>query len=82
MDTKTLVDIAEVYRAHQGFTLSTVSTYAAGDGKFFGSLKAGTAGCTLRKAANVIRWFADNWPTDLEWPSQIPRPPKSTNEAA
>ena len=82
MDTKTLVDIAEAYRAHRGFTLSTVSTYAAGDGKFFGGLKAGTSGCTLRKAANVIRWFSENWPVDLEWPRQIPRPAKPKKEAA
>lgn len=81
MDTKTLVNLAEAYAAHLGLKLSTVSTYAAMDGKFFGRLKEG-AGCTLRKAARLVLWFSDNWPADLEWPRQIPRPPKSKKEAA
>ena len=81
MDTKTLVDLAEAYAAHTGLKLSTVSTYAATDGKFFGRLKHG-AGCTLRKAAALIAWFDANWPEDLQWPTDIPRPPRSKKEAA
>lgn len=73
MDTQTLVKLAESYGAHRGLKLSTVSTYAATDGKFFGRLKSG-AGCTLRKASVLIAWFSDNWPEDLEWPSDIARP--------
>ena len=81
MDTKALVNLAEVYGAHRGLKLSTVSTYAAEDGKFFGGLKAGTAGCTLRRAANVVCWFSDNWPVDLEWPADIARPPQTKRAA-
>jgi hypothetical protein len=81
MDTKTLVDLAEAYAAHSGLKLSTVSTYAATDGKFFSRLKGG-AGCTLRKAAILVTWFSDNWPADLEWPRSIPRPPRTKKEAA
>jgi hypothetical protein len=73
MDTKTLVNLAEAYAAHTGLKLSTVSTYAATDGKFFGRLKAG-AGCTLRKAATLVDWFSDNWPEDLAWPAEVARP--------
>lgn len=73
MDTKTLVKLAEAYAGHSGLKLSTVSTYAAMDGKFFGRLKEG-AGCTLRKAARLVQWFSDNWPADLEWPRDIARP--------
>lgn len=73
MKTETLVTLAETYAAHRGLALSTVSTYAATDGKFFPELKKG-AGCTLRRAARVLAWFSDNWPADLEWPRDIPRP--------
>jgi hypothetical protein len=76
MDTKTLVDLAEAYSAHTGLKLSTVSTYAATDGKFFGRLKTG-AGCTLRKAATLVVWFSENWPEDLAWPAEVPRPTAS-----
>lgn len=81
MDTKMLVNLAEAYAAHRGLKLSTVATYAATDGKFFKGLEDG-ASCTLRRAATVLQWFSDNWPADLEWPRQIPRPSKSKKEAA
>lgn len=80
MDTKNLVNLAETYAAHVGLKLSTVSTYAATDGKFFGRLKVGS-GCTLRKAAMLVGWFSDNWPDDLEWPRDIARPAKSRRVA-
>ena len=73
MQTQTLTKIATEYAQQTGLKLSTVSTYAANDGKFFKSLSEG-AGCTLRKADRVIQWFDENWPADLEWPQDIPRP--------
>ena len=79
MNKQMLVTLAEAFAAHRGLKLSTVSTYVAGDGKFFGSLK-GPAGCTLARAERVLAWFAANWPADLEWPRHIPRP--KTKEAA
>ena len=82
MNTETLVALAEIYAAHRGLKLSTVSTYAATDGKFFPELKRG-AGCTLRRAARVLDWFSANWPDDLEWPRAIPRPdPRKKKEVA
>lgn len=81
MDKEILVRLAETYAAHRGLTLSTVSTYAATDGKFFPELKRG-ASCTLRRAARVLDWFADNWPADLEWPRDIARPLSRKGEKA
>lgn len=80
MDKQDLVRLGEMYAAHLGLELSTVSTYAANDGKWLSSLR-GSASCTLRKAGIVVRWFSDRWPADLEWPADIPRP-KSKQEAA
>ncbi|MFZ5749878.1 MAG: hypothetical protein ACOY5U_02310 [Pseudomonadota bacterium] len=81
MNTDTLIELARAYGAHRGLTLSTVSTYAAADGKFFAQIGKG-ASCTIRKAERIAQWFSDNWPADLEWPRAIPRPPKSRKEAA
>ncbi len=76
MNKQVLITLAEAYAEHLGLKLSTVSTYAAKDGKFFGSLK-GASGCTLDRADTVLRWFSNHWPEDLAWPRDIPRPPKS-----
>lgn len=81
METLTLVRLAEAYAEHLQLTLSTVSTYARSDGKFFGRLKAG-AGCTLKTASTVVQWFSDNWPEDLAWPKDIARPSRGTRRAA
>lgn len=77
-----VIKLAEVFTGHSGLTLSTVSTYAARDGKWLPALKAGTAGCTIRKAERVLSWFSDNWPSDLEWPRDIPRPSKPKSREA
>lgn len=79
MSTKSLIKLAETWASHNALMLSTVSTYAANDGKFFGKLKLGS-GCTLKTAARISQWFSDNWPEDLEWPEGIQRPPVSKNE--
>ena len=76
-----LVNLAALYAAHVGLTVSTVATYAQRDGKFFARLAEG-GGCTLRVAERNLRWFSDNWPNDLEWPRDIVRPPKGKREAA
>jgi hypothetical protein len=81
METLTLVSLAEAYGKHCNLKLSSVSTYATGGGTFFRNLKAGTAGCTLKTAATVLQWFADNWPDDLEWPRDIARPAKTKKAA-
>lgn len=79
MNTKKLVEMAITYAQHCSLALSTVSSYAANDGKFFQRLSQG-AGCTLRTAERRIQWFSDNWPEDLEWPSDVPRPAPSDTE--
>ncbi|MFA8441559.1 hypothetical protein [Yoonia sp.] len=81
MNTETLVMMAEIYSAHTGLKLATISTYAKNDGKFFRDLKEKNAGCTLKTASRVMQWFSDNWADDLEWPKSVPRPAKSKDAA-
>jgi len=51
----------------------------SGKGNFLDKLMNG--GDTHTKTADrVLRWFSDNWPADLEWPADVPRP-QANNEA-
>lgn len=71
-----LLKLASAFALHRELSLSTVSTYAANDGKFFRRLSSGS-GCTVRRAAALLKWFDRHWPEDLEWPSDIPRPSRT-----
>ncbi|WP_126976491.1 hypothetical protein [Frigidibacter oleivorans] len=82
MNKQHLVQLGELYGRHLVLELSTVSTYAANDGKWLPGLKGATTSCTLRKAELVMQWFSDHWPADLDWPHDIPRPPKTKEKAA
>lgn len=73
MDTDQIIELAEAYVGHTGLKLSTVSTYATGDGKRFDYYKAG-GGCTVRVALRTLSWFDSHWPEDLTWPALIDRP--------
>jgi hypothetical protein len=75
-----LITLAETYSQHRGLTLATIATYAASDGKFFNGLGVSRS-CTVRKAERVVAWFSDHWPADLEWPADIPRPPRKSEAA-
>jgi hypothetical protein len=68
--------------AHHGVTHFAISMRAFGKGDFFKNLMRPGADCRTRTAVRLLQWFTDNWPDDLEWPSDIPRPPKSKREAA
>ena len=70
-----LIDLYAVYAKHTGLSHWRVSFLVRGDGQFFHRLGEGKS-CTLRTAAQVLQWFSDHWPADLEWPRDIPRPSK------
>ena len=77
----TLTKLAETMATHQGVTHFAISMRALGKGDFFKKLMEG-GDCRTATAARVLNWFDQNWPEDLTWPSDIPRPPKSKKEAA
>ncbi|MEO1084644.1 MAG: hypothetical protein AAFY88_10400 [Acidobacteriota bacterium] len=82
-----LLGLAETYRAARGLSLARVSTLVRNDGKFFDSMRAKKNGkrrsCTVETYETAISWFDDEWPEDLEWPSQyVERPSAQKVEAA
>lgn len=78
---KSLIELSELYAEHMNISHWRVSYLARGDGQFFKRLRDGKS-CTLKTADALGRWFSDNWPTDLEWPSGIARPKPTKKEAA
>ncbi|MFD1743724.1 hypothetical protein [Cypionkella sinensis] len=76
-----LINLSTAYAAHKNLSHWRVSYLARGDGQFFRRLADGKS-CTVKTAAQVLQWFSDIWPLDLEWPSDISRPPRSKKEAA
>lgn len=65
--------LAEDMSKHLGWKLSTIGTYGVNDGKIFDRWSRG-GGCTLRTSKAFLAWFSDNWPEELSWPEDIPRP--------
>ena len=80
-DIRNILTVAEHYAAKQGLSLSTVSLYAAGQGRLLDRLRDGW-GITVRRRDRIMSWFSNHWPSDLAWPSDIPRPEPSKKEAA
>lgn len=76
-----VVRLAKRVAEHRGLALSTVSTYAGGDGKLVGRLIDGHD-ITTRRAARIVQWFSDHWPGDLPWPPDIRRPDPSPGSPA
>jgi len=77
-----LITLAETLGSFLGKSEATISNYCAGHARFFSRLRDGK-GCTVATFHAVSQWFSDQWPEDLEWPAEIPRPrPSSPEEAA
>ena len=83
MDQRTaLITLAEALAKHRGVTHFAISMRALGKGDFFKNMIEKGADCRTQTAAKLLVWFSENWDGDLQWPPQIPRPPKQKKEAA
>ena len=68
-----LLILAERYGSNKSIALSTVSLYAAGQGRLMERLRAG-CGITVGRRDRILQWFSDHWPAGLPWPEEISRP--------
>ena len=80
MDSGYLLRLAEIFAAHRGLSLATVSNYVCRHARLFDRLKAGCS-CTLRTYLHAIQWFSDHWPSNLEWPEEIAKRPDPTSDS-
>lgn len=65
----------------RGWKLTHASRMASGSGDTLQRLSGGV-GLTIRRANAIIARCSELWPEGHDWPSDIPRPPKSKKEAA
>ncbi len=75
-----ILSLAKAFSDHIDRSEATLSNRIVGHARLFSRLRA-HKGCTLETAHTVHVWFSDNWPADLAWPRDIPRPPKSKEAA-
>ncbi len=68
--------------AASGKRPSTIGRLCSGDSRLQPRLERGGA-VSARVYSRVVQWFSNNWPADLPWPIDIPRPtPASDSPAA
>jgi len=69
-----LLTLARLYTAHHGISLRQLGRRALqGNHKFFARLEAGD-GVNTKSIARAGIWLVENWPPELAWPDDIPRP--------
>jgi hypothetical protein len=68
-----VLDLIETYGEANKISGSRVTTIAMGSGNVYRTLKEG-GNITLNRVEDAVRWFSTNWPADLAWPADVPRP--------
>lgn len=76
-----LIKLANLLATHVGRSDLTVAKWCGVHSRLFLRLKAGR-GCRVDTFNDALQAFSKLWPADLEWPGDIPRPPRSKKEAA
>lgn len=71
-----LIKLADNMTAHLGRSEATIAKRAGSHARLFDRLRNGR-GCNFNTYRAVLGWFHLNWPDDLEWPSDVPRPKQS-----
>lgn len=80
-----LMTLARAYAAAKGrgdgLALSGISTKIFNDGKTLDRIANG-GDLVTGNYERALKWFSDNWPEEIEWPTSIGRPAASPKEAA
>ena len=73
MQTNHLITLAESLASHLSKSEATISNRVTTHARLFERLRDGK-GCNVTTYNTVMERFADIWPADLAWPSDVPRP--------
>lgn len=71
--TDRLLIAATAFASHRRLSISRVSTLVFGDGRKLKMVGEG-GDLTTGRFEMAMRWFSANWPADLDWPAEVPRP--------
>ena len=69
-----IISLAERYGSALSVPASTVSSRVFDDSKKLTAIRDAGADLTLTRYSGALRWFSENWPADLAWPDDVPRP--------
>lgn len=75
-----IVRLASIYAEAEAKPLVTVSSRVFGDSKKLSAMADG-ADITVRRYAQALQWFSDNWPANAQWPEELERPLPSPDAA-
>lgn len=73
-----LLILSEILAAHDGVTHWAISMRLPGRGDFFKQLRKPGRDIRFGTYDRLLRKFSEVWPSDLEWPANIPRPEAPT----
>lgn len=85
METKLanhLMRLAGTFSEATGVALATLGERAAGDWRFFTRVRDADLNFRVRTYDRAVAWFSANWPADLDWPVDVPRPTFPDGDAA
>lgn len=82
-DTQHTARLIRLYATATDRAISTVSRLATGSGATYTRLIADPPKpITINRLHRIVQWFSDNWPADLPWPHDIPRPAPAPDSPA
>lgn len=67
-----LLTLSSRFAAAKQLEESTVGRLSASDGRFFSRIREGKT-FTAKKYDEVVAWFDENWPNDVDRPAFLPR---------
>ena len=76
-----IVALSSLYANATGRQISTVGRLCSGDSRLVKRLER-HGSLSRRVYIRITQWFCDNWPSDLTWPVDIPRPTPSPDSPA
>jgi hypothetical protein len=68
-----LLNLIDRYCTHTGLSDARVSTQIFNHGNRIKQIREG-AGFTVASFERALNWFSTNWPTEIDWPTDIPKP--------
>lgn len=74
-----LHQVASVFSAVTGLTLSSIARAGCNNARFFENLAAGKS-CTVRIYSDMMQYFSDHWPVGTQWPEGVRRPSPTSPE--
>jgi hypothetical protein len=77
-----LMSCATAFAERRNMKLTTLGRKAANFSPFFTRLMESRTSFTARKYDEIIQWFSDHWPADLEWPKAVVRPVREKTRRA